>query len=71
MWRAAIAHACTTFRKANLEFRVGDALNLEFANNSFDVAVCSQVYEHVPDPQRMHVRDARLCLGTAEPSIGV
>lgn len=49
----AITHARNTYHKANLEFRVGDALNLEFANNVFDVVVCSQVYEHVPDAQRM------------------
>jgi ubiquinone/menaquinone biosynthesis C-methylase UbiE len=49
----AITYARNTYHKANLEFRVGDALKLEFTDNAFDVIVCSQVYEHVPDAQRM------------------
>lgn len=50
---SAIIHARNTYPKANLEFRMGDALNLEFADNSFEVVVCSQVYEHVPNAHRM------------------
>jgi ubiquinone/menaquinone biosynthesis C-methylase UbiE len=50
---AAIHYAQTHFQKDNLQFQVGDALNLEFPDNSFDVVICSQVYEHVPLPQKM------------------
>lgn len=49
----AIEHARKKFQKANLSFQVGDALNLEFPDNSFEVVICSQVYEHVPNPQKM------------------
>lgn len=49
----AIEQARRTFQKDNLEYRVGDALNLAFPDNTFEVVICSQVYEHVPDPQKM------------------
>ncbi|MFH1754678.1 MAG: class I SAM-dependent methyltransferase, partial [Candidatus Latescibacterota bacterium] len=49
---AAIGHAKRTYTRNNLEFRVGDALDLPFAEKVFDVVVCSQVYEHVSDARR-------------------
>lgn len=49
----AIERAKSQFQKDNLLFQTGDALNLQFPDNSFDVVICSQIYEHVPDPQRM------------------
>jgi SAM-dependent methyltransferase len=48
-----VEHAKRNFSAANLEFRVGDAMNMPFADASFDVAICSQVYEHVPDARVM------------------
>ncbi len=49
----AIKYARKNFTKDNLEFQVGDALKLPFPDHTFEVAVCSQVYEHVPDPRKM------------------
>lgn len=49
----AIALASGRRVAQNLEFRLDDAMNLSFADCSFDIVICSQVYEHVPDPSRM------------------
>lgn len=51
--RAAIQAARQRCVATNLEFRVGDAMALDFPDESFDVVTCCQVYEHVPDPHRM------------------
>lgn len=37
----------------NLKFELGDALNLSFKDNFFDVVVCNNVYEHVPNASKM------------------
>lgn len=49
----AVIYARNNFAKPNLEFLVGDALDLPFPDNAFEIVICSQVYEHVPDAQRM------------------
>lgn len=37
----------------NVKFFVEDAMALSFEDGAFDVVICSQVYEHVPDAERM------------------
>ena len=49
----AIRFANRTHVRDNLYFAVGDAMNLSFPAEAFDVVVCSQVYEHIPDASRM------------------
>jgi ubiquinone/menaquinone biosynthesis C-methylase UbiE len=49
----AIKFARKKFKKKNLVFKVDDAMKLKFKNNSFDVVICTHVYEHVPSPQKL------------------
>jgi ubiquinone/menaquinone biosynthesis C-methylase UbiE len=51
--KKAVQFAQERFRRDNLEFEVGDAMNMPFKEGSFDVVICSQVYEHVPDAGTM------------------
>lgn len=49
----AVEFARATHRRENLEFQVMDALGTLFSEGSFDVVICNQMYEHVPDPERL------------------
>lgn len=49
----AIALAKSRRNAPNLDFEIGDAMHLGFVDETFDVVICSQVYEHVPDASRM------------------
>ncbi len=49
----AIQFAQRNHDAPNLVFKVGDAMNIDAADASFDIVLCAQVYEHVPDPARL------------------
>jgi len=51
--KEAIQYAQKTFRKDNLQFMVDDLMDLSFPDNTFDVVICTQIYEHVPDAHKM------------------
>ena len=50
---AAIAAATARGLPANVTLVAGDAMALDFEDGAFDVVICSQVYEHVPDVERL------------------
>lgn len=49
----AIKHAKEKFKRKNLRFENGDALNLKFKKNSFDIVMCTHIYEHVESPYKL------------------
>ena len=51
--RSGISFAKKNFKSKNLHFEIGSALNLKFSRDKFDVVICTHVYEHVSDPQKL------------------
>lgn len=51
--KGAIAFAKKKFRAKNLFFRVDDALKLSIKNDTFDVIICTHVYEHVSNQKKL------------------
>src|SRR5258708_3577504 len=49
----AVKFAQENFKRKNLRFKVDDAMKLSFKDNSFDVVICTHVYEHVPNPNKL------------------
>jgi ubiquinone/menaquinone biosynthesis C-methylase UbiE len=37
----------------NIKYQLADAMNLPFKDNTFDLIICNQVYEHVPSAERL------------------
>jgi ubiquinone biosynthesis O-methyltransferase len=46
---SAIEFAKNNFSKDNITYQINNSMYLDFKQESFDVIICSQVYEHVPD----------------------
>lgn len=46
---SAIDFAKRQFRKGNLDFIKSDSQKVECDENTFDVVICTHIYEHVPD----------------------
>lgn len=49
----AIEWATKNRSAENIEYRVGDSMDLPFSDPQFDVVTCTHIYEHVPDAQRL------------------
>ena len=49
----AIQHARANNGANNIEFRLGDSMSLDFEDGSLDCVTCTQIYEHVPDAERL------------------
>ena len=49
----AIEYSKRNFEKTNLKFEIGDGLNLKFNDNSFDLVICTQTYEHVSSSKKL------------------
>lgn len=50
--QAALEYA-QEHRHDKADFKVDDSLNLSFANETFDIVICAQIYEHVPCAQTL------------------
>jgi len=46
----ALVHAREENARSNISYENMDGLHTTFEDNTFDVALCNQMYEHVPDP---------------------
>lgn len=51
--KSGISFAKKNFKSKNLHFEIGNALNLKFSRDKFDVVICTHIYEHVSDPQKL------------------
>ena len=49
----AVNHASATYKKNNLVFREGSAINLDFRDASFDVVVSFETLEHLGEQEQM------------------
>lgn len=41
------------FKKPNLVFQTADAMKLSFKDDTFDIVICTHIYEHVPSAKQL------------------
>ncbi|MBU1164535.1 class I SAM-dependent methyltransferase [Patescibacteria group bacterium] len=51
--KSAVEYAQHNRMLNNANYYVSDGMNLNFPDGSFDIVNCSQIYEHVPNAQRL------------------
>lgn len=51
--KKAIKYAKKNNNANNVKYVIQDCHKLKFKNNSFDIVICSHIYEHVFNPQKM------------------
>jgi 2-polyprenyl-3-methyl-5-hydroxy-6-metoxy-1,4-benzoquinol methylase len=56
----AIDFAQANLKKNNLKFLKSDSMAMEFPANHFDIVICAQVYEHVPDATKLMAQIFRI-----------
>jgi 2-polyprenyl-3-methyl-5-hydroxy-6-metoxy-1,4-benzoquinol methylase len=56
----AIDFAQANLKKKNLKFLKSDSMAIEFPANHFDIVICAQVYEHVPDATKLMAQILRV-----------
>jgi len=56
----AIEYCKSNYPQGNAEFKVADILNLPFKDNSFDLVVAFEIFEHLESPREMLIELKRI-----------
>jgi len=49
----AVEFAREKYSNKKIHFQFGDSMDLDFVDNNFDVVICANIYEHVPDSKKL------------------
>jgi len=60
----AVRDACRNWRRSNLTFLRGDAMQLPFQSSSMDLVVAMEILEHLEDQDQLIREAARVCSAT-------